>query len=132
MALPFYVIAASNAGLDLPSVGTLLVAQTAGALASNPVWGRFGDTMGKPDLLGMFAILRRIPPAFALLLAAYGAGTFGYSFLFYCDWRNDEWRDYRISRPTTAARPTPPGSAFRRASRPFTPARGRAGQHYSP
>lgn len=83
MALPFYVVAASGAGLGIASVGTLLASQTAGALASNPVWGRIGDTMGKPDLLRMVAILRLLPPALALLLAVYGGGIFGFSLLFF-------------------------------------------------
>jgi len=83
MALPFYVVAASGAGLDIASVGTLLAAQTAGALASNPVWGRIGDTTGKQDLLRMVAILRLLPPALALLLAVYGGGIFGFSVLFF-------------------------------------------------
>lgn len=83
MALPFYVVAASGAGLGIASVGTLLAAQTAGALVSNPVWGRIGDTMGKPDLLRLVAILRLLPPILVLLLAAYGAGIPGFSVLFF-------------------------------------------------
>lgn len=83
MALPFYVVAASGAGLGIASVGTLLVTQTAGALTSNPAWGRIGDTMGKPDLLRMVANLRLLPPALALLLAVYGGGIFGFSVLFF-------------------------------------------------
>ncbi|WP_201722472.1 hypothetical protein, partial [Sulfitobacter sp. HI0129] len=37
MALPFYVVAADQSGLTAADVGVLLGAQTAGALASNPL-----------------------------------------------------------------------------------------------
>ena len=47
MALPFYVVAASQNGIRAADVGVLLGAQTAGALASNPVWGKLGDSGGK-------------------------------------------------------------------------------------
>jgi MFS family permease len=62
MALPFYVIAATGAGLGLKDVGILLAAQTAGSLASNPVWGRMGDRRGKLKLLQSVGVLRIVPP----------------------------------------------------------------------
>lgn len=83
MALPFYVVAASDAGLGITSVGTLLGAQTAGALLSNPAWGRIGDQRGKLALLRIVAAARLLPPLLVLLLTNVGAGIIGFSVLFF-------------------------------------------------
>lgn len=71
MALPFYVVAAAGAGLGLKDVGILLAAQTAGSLASNPLWGRIGDNRGKLALLQSVGVLRLVPPlgVLAILMA---------------------------------------------------------------
>lgn len=63
MALPFYVLQATDAG---PAAALLLGAQTAGALASNPLWGWWGDRRGKASLLGVTAALGLVPPALTL------------------------------------------------------------------
>ena len=73
MALPFYVVAAANAGLAVTDVGILLGAQTAGALASNALWGRIGDRHGKLALLRMVGLFRLAPPLGALVLFAIAA-----------------------------------------------------------
>lgn len=83
MALPFYVVAASDAGLELAHVATLLAAQTTDALASNPAWGRIGDGRGKLDLLRVVAAVRLLPPLLVLLLTTTGAGIIGFSVLFF-------------------------------------------------
>ena len=70
MAMPFYVVQASAAGFNLERVALLLAAQTAGALASNILWGWWGDRLGKHSLLRGIAIGRIFPPAMILLLAA--------------------------------------------------------------
>jgi len=76
MALPFYAVAATELGLRPRDIAVLLAAQTAGALASNPVWGRIGDRLGKLRLLEGVAVLRLAPPLGVLaLLAADGAGS---------------------------------------------------------
>ena len=62
MALPFYVVAAARMGLGVQDVGILLGAQTAGALASNALWGHIGDRFGKLVLLQVVAVLRLAPP----------------------------------------------------------------------
>ncbi|MCZ6448256.1 MAG: MFS transporter [Alphaproteobacteria bacterium] len=69
MALPFYVVAAARMGLGIEDVGILLGAQTAGALASNALWGHIGDRFGKLVLLQVVAVLRLAPPlgVFAIL-----------------------------------------------------------------
>lgn len=83
MALPFYVLAARQGGIGLADVATLLAAQTGGALASNPLWGRVGDRIGKLPLLRLVAALRLVPPALVLLLIGAGAGLIGYVLLFF-------------------------------------------------
>ena len=83
MALPFYVVAAREAGLGIADVGTLLAAQTAGALASNPLWGRVGDRVGKLALLRLVACVRLVPPATILLLMAEQAGLAAHAALFF-------------------------------------------------
>jgi len=70
MALPFYVVAASSAGLGLKDVGILLAAQTAGSLVSNALWGRIGDRYGKLALLRAVGGLRLVPPLGALAIFA--------------------------------------------------------------
>ena len=75
MALPFYVVAASDLGLKLEDVAVLLGAQTAGALASNALWGRIGDGYGKLQLLQVVSVVRLLPPLGALALLAIDLDT---------------------------------------------------------
>jgi MFS family permease len=63
MALPFYVLQATSAGSD---AAILLGAQTVGALLSNPLWGWWGDRLGKTRLLAITAALGVVPPALTL------------------------------------------------------------------
>ncbi len=71
MALPFYVVQASNQGFDLRQIALLLGAQTAGALISNPLWGWWGDRRGKDKLLSLIAAARILPPLLVLLLIVF-------------------------------------------------------------
>ena len=71
MALPFYVIQARAGGLALLDIPLLLAAQTAGALASNALWGQWGDRLGKQSLLEGVAVLRMVPPVAVLLMAVF-------------------------------------------------------------
>ncbi|UWR35591.1 MFS transporter (plasmid) [Sulfitobacter sp. W027] len=82
MALPFYVVAADKSGVTPADVGLLLGAQTAGALASNPVWGKLGDRAGKLTMLQTVAAIRILPPLIVLALLGLEAGVFGYMALF--------------------------------------------------
>ncbi len=73
MSLPFYILQVmavrgppSNGATD---IAFLLGAQTAGALASNALWGWWGDRHGKRSLLEGVALLRTVPP---LLTIAWG------------------------------------------------------------
>ncbi len=71
MAMPFYVLQADHLGVGLEHVAMLLGAQTVGALLSNPLWGWWGDHLGKASLLRAIAAGRVLPP-----LAALGLGLF--------------------------------------------------------
>ncbi|SFE51718.1 hypothetical protein SAMN04488523_1086 [Sulfitobacter brevis] len=80
MALPFYVVAANGSGVTVADVGLLLGAQTAGALVSNPVWGKLGA--GKLRMLQTVALIRIVPPLLVLVLLGLGAGLWAYMALF--------------------------------------------------
>lgn len=76
MAMPFYVVQASESGVDLVDIAWLMGAQTVGALLSNLLWGWWGDHLGKASLLRAIALGRVVPPAIALLsgLAVFSGG----------------------------------------------------------
>src|SRR5258707_2809796 len=67
LAMPFYVLLANVSAAD---VAVLLGAQTAGALLSNPLWGWWGDRLGKRSLLEVNAALGAIAPLLALIWIA--------------------------------------------------------------
>lgn len=75
MALPFYVLQATEARASASDVALLLGAQTAGALLSNPLWGWWGDVRGKRNLLEAVAAAGALAPF--LTLAWIAAGGFG-------------------------------------------------------
>jgi len=73
MALPFYILQPGRtAGTQEADVALLLAAQTAGMLLSNPLWGWWGDRLGKLSLLLLVAALRGLAPALALAWLAFG------------------------------------------------------------
>ena len=93
MALPFYVLQARRvSALHEAAVGTLLAVQQAGNVVSNPLWGVWGDRLGKLSLLKGLSWSAAISPMIALaiplflpqgsdnarplVLAAYGAVFF--------------------------------------------------------
>jgi MFS family permease len=73
MALPFYVLQAAASGFGTADVAILLGAQTAGALASNPLWGWWGDRVGKRPLLEGTAGLAVLAPSLTLVWVAIGS-----------------------------------------------------------
>ncbi len=84
MAMPFYVVAASQAGFGLDRVAILLGAQTVGALLSNPLWGWWGDRLGKVSLLRAIAIGRAVPLLAVLLVqVSVGQGAFYFYVLVF-------------------------------------------------
>ncbi len=83
MAMPFYVVQASNAGFDLARVALLLGAQTFGALVSNLLWGWWGDHLGKVSLLKAIAVGRIFPPLAVIALTFLGSGDAVYYLIFF-------------------------------------------------
>jgi len=81
MAMPFYVVQASNSGFSLEDIALLLGAQTIGALVSNPLWGWWGDKLGKVSLLKAIAFGRVFPPL-AILLLGFGGNLQGGQMFF--------------------------------------------------
>ena len=68
IAAPFFVVAAKSLGVGFENVALLLGAQTAGALAANPLWGWWGDRLGKLSLMRAIAVARAAPPLVILVL----------------------------------------------------------------
>ena len=68
IAAPFFVVATASLGVGFQNVALLLGVQTAGALISNPIWGRWGDTLGKLSLMRAIAIARFGPPSLVLVM----------------------------------------------------------------
>jgi MFS family permease len=77
MALPFYIIEAQAGGAPSASVAILLAAQTAGALLSNPLWGWWGDRLGKRELLLATAVIAAAPALLALAASLAPPGIWG-------------------------------------------------------
>ena len=73
MALPFYILQATAVDPSAAGVAVLLGAQTAGALASNALWGWWGDRHGKRSLLEGVAVLRAAPPLLTLVWVSIAA-----------------------------------------------------------
>lgn len=72
MALPFYVMQATSHGIGYADVAVLLGAQTVGALLSNPLWGWWGDRLGKRQLLEGVAGLAVLAPLLTLTWIGLG------------------------------------------------------------
>ena len=68
IATPFFVVAAESLSIGFENVALLLGAQTAGALAANPLWGWWGDRLGKLSLMRAIAVARAAPPLVVLVL----------------------------------------------------------------
>lgn len=72
MALPFYILQVAPGKVEVPFVGILLGAQTAGGLLSNSLWGWWGDRHGKLSLLRFVSTLNVAAPAAMLLWIGLG------------------------------------------------------------
>lgn len=86
MALPFYVVQATRANIGSAEVALLLGAQTAGALASNPFWGWFGDRVGKRALLESVAAFGVVAPILTIVWLAtdwLGAALLWFGAIFF-------------------------------------------------
>ena len=87
MVLPFYVVVARDAGIGAADVAILLGLQTAGALVSNPLWGWWGDHVGKASLLRGITWLGAAAPLLALAwtttsVAAFASPVVWFGFVF--------------------------------------------------
>jgi hypothetical protein len=75
VAVPFYVLAAREQGVDASGLGAFLVASGVAAVVSNPVWGRVTDRWSDRAVMtvagGMGAVAAML--ATALLLAGSGS-----------------------------------------------------------
>lgn len=68
IAAPFFVVAAGSLGMGYENVALLLGSQTAGAIAANPLWGWWGDRLGKLSLMRAIAVSRAAPLLVVLAL----------------------------------------------------------------
>ncbi len=71
MALPFYILQLPSGVSKVGVAGILLGAQTVGALASNPLWGWWGDARGKQSLLALVSRFNAAAPAAMLVWIAW-------------------------------------------------------------
>jgi len=73
MAVPFYILQPGRVeGAQTTDVALLLGVQTVGMLLSNPLWGWWGDRLGKLSLLLLVAGLRGLAPGLTLIWLAVG------------------------------------------------------------
>ena len=72
-AAPFFVVAAESLGVGFENIAVLLGAQTIGALVTNPLWGWWGDRLGKLSLMRAIAVARIAPPSLLVLLTVFPA-----------------------------------------------------------
>lgn len=73
MALPFYILQPGRIeGSQTTDVALLLGVQTAGMLISNPLWGWWGDRLGKLSLLLLVAGLKGLAPVLTLAWLVLG------------------------------------------------------------
>jgi hypothetical protein len=77
VAVPFYVLAAREAGVDASGLGAFLVASGVAAVVSNPVWGRVTDRASDRAVMTAAGVIGALAAALAagLLLADSGSET---------------------------------------------------------
>lgn len=74
VALPFYVLAAREAGVPASTLGGFLVASGVAAVVSNPIWGRVTDRASDQSVMTVAGLVGTAPAAGALGLLMAGAG----------------------------------------------------------
>ena len=67
MAWPFYILQVAGAAIVPSDVALFFALQTLGALLSNPLWGWWGDRLGKGHLLIPMALLGVVAPLMTLV-----------------------------------------------------------------
>jgi len=73
MAFPFYILQPGRIGnVQAVDIAVLLAMQTTGMLIANPLWGWWGDRLGKLSLLRLVAALKAGAPLLALVWLIVG------------------------------------------------------------
>lgn len=72
MAYPFYILQAGKAAIVPADIALFFALQTLGNLLSNPLWGWWGDRLGKGNLLIPMALLGMVAPLMALVWLGAG------------------------------------------------------------
>lgn len=89
MAIPFYIVQARRlSGLAEAETGTLVAAQMLGGVLLNPLWGWWGDRLGKLSLLKLVAVSSALSPVLALGLFPFvtvspAATVLSYGLVFF-------------------------------------------------
>lgn len=75
VAVPFYVLAARQEGVDASGLGAFLVASGAAAVVSNPIWGRFTDRASDRSVMTVAGAIGALAAVAAAALMAAGSGS---------------------------------------------------------
>ena len=75
VAVPFYVLAAREDGVDASGLGAFLVASGVAAIVSNPVWGRLTDRSSDRAVMTAAGGIGALAAAFAAALHVAGSGS---------------------------------------------------------
>ena len=75
VAVPFYVLAAREAGVDAGGLGAFLVASGGAAVLSNPVWGRVTDRSSDRAVMTVAGAIGASAAMLAAVLLAAGSGS---------------------------------------------------------
>jgi hypothetical protein len=75
VAVPFYVLAARQDGVDASGLGAFLVASGVAAVASNPVWGRVTDRVSDRAVMTVAGSIGALAAALAAVLLVFDAGS---------------------------------------------------------
>ncbi|HET6689987.1 MAG TPA: MFS transporter [Miltoncostaeaceae bacterium] len=74
VAVPFYVLAAREAGVDASGLGAFLAASGLAAVASSPVWGRVTDRASDREVMTAAGAIGALAAAGAVVLVLAGTG----------------------------------------------------------
>ena len=75
VAVPFYVLAAREEGVDASGLGAFLVASGVAAVVSNPVWGRVTDRSSDRAVMTVAGAMGALAAMLAAALLVVGSGS---------------------------------------------------------
>jgi hypothetical protein len=75
VAVPFYVLAAREAGVDASGLGAFLVASGVAAVVSNPLWGRVTDRSSDRAVMTVAGAIGALAATLAATLLLVGSGS---------------------------------------------------------